>query len=306
MLDSGDLLPFFLILINALYIPIIIYSLLKLKKEGMNRNILVKFSITTLIFSLLLTYLLRDSVAYDKLIFLFLIILCSLYLFFSFIFFRKDNFSWSLITFFVTCLLISIALPLTIDYLQKDTNDGILKTNEDFNMYIENNVECAVYVVDVAWEYNHKLGDIIHEHKLAIYIINNGSKNIDKPLQINIDCSLNKKFTIAKPEGNLNLSYFHNTIKPWVFGNNYSVNIRWNDSYAGSTLEKNSHRWAIINCYTPDLLYCDEFDILDFTVLIDDEFNVKITKIPCYVETPSGNPKYWDVSIILKDINMHG
>lgn len=200
--------------------------------------------------------------------------------------------------------LLTICVPIFLTYTLPIVNNFNSEINTE--NYIKNNVKCAVFLIDFNWKYNPEPVNFIYKHKLVIYIINNGSKNIDSPLQLNIDCSQNQKFNIAKPEGNLNLSYFQNTIKPWIFGDDYSVSIRWNNSYAGSPLPKKSSRWAIINCYSNDYLYCNEFDILNFTVTINDEFDVKITEFSCNFKSPSGHPKDWNISEIIQDIEWYG
>lgn len=55
---SGDTLIAYLILINSLYLPLILYSLFKLRNRGLEKKNTVKFIVATILFSLLVTCLL--------------------------------------------------------------------------------------------------------------------------------------------------------------------------------------------------------------------------------------------------------
>lgn len=203
----------------------------------------------------------------------------------------------------LSVIFLTIFVSIFLICIFPTINQKVGSSNFDLEEYIENNVKCAVYITDLEWlpwgsEY-------IYKRQIIPYMINNGSKNIDKPLQINIDCSSNNKFIFEAPDDNLNISYFSGSVKPWVFGDDYSVGIRWNDSYAGSPLPKKSSRWAVINCYSDEWLICNEFDYLDITIIMDDEYDLKITKMPCYADLPSGHLKEWIIAEVLEDIEYY-
>lgn len=202
---------------------------------------------------------------------------------------------------FVLLFLLNLNLP----FIQNSFNETFEDSNDrtdTLNTYIENNVKCAVYIGSWGSEWN----SYRYKHQIIIYILNNGTENIHKSLQININCYSGKQFSIVKPEDNLNLSYFFDAIKPWIFGDDYSVGIRWNESYVGSTLAKNNSRWAIIYCYTEDLLYGEEYQILYFSVSIDDRYDIDVIKMPIFVDPPEENPRDWDITEILEDIERYG
>lgn len=220
----------------------------------------------------------------------------------SFLFFKnKDDLKWILI-FFISFSGISIVLPTYIEPLIANLIHDDIETSQGLETYIENNIKSAFYIRNhkIAWDSEYE-----YTFQIISYIINNGSKNIDKPLQLSIDCSSNKRFILEKPDGNLNISYFSESVKPWVFGSTHSLSVRWNDSYAGSPLPKKSVRWVILNCYTDDYLYCYEFDYLDIAVTIEDEFDIETIKMPCFEELPSGHPKDCKIDDILQDIDMY-
>jgi len=202
-----------------------------------------------------------------------------------------------------TLLVVSVALPLTIDFLQRDNGD-ILKTSEDFETYIENNVKCAVYFKwqNTEWS-NHKI--IGYNHRATVYILNNGTKNLDKDLSIQITTS-DSNVILKKPTDENTVSYLMDSFKPWIFGNNLSVSIIWNESIPSTTLEKKGSRSAIVNFLYDETITEDEtYEIVNVSVKIDDLYDVNVHRIHWYIDLPSGNPKIWNIKDILYDINWN-
>jgi len=118
---SGDTnFVYYLILISSLYIPLIVYSLLKLKSRGLDKNNTIKFIFTIVFLSLIFTYISKmffdiNNIKYY--LYFFLIFFSSLSIPISFLFFKdKDDLKWILL-FFISFLGVSIVLPTFIEPL---------------------------------------------------------------------------------------------------------------------------------------------------------------------------------------------
>lgn len=302
MSHSGDFLVY-LILINSLYLSIILYSLLYLKEGKIDKKNLLKFILTTMGISIivsyfLINYLLNEYYSSSPLK-IFIIVLFFVSLLFSLYFFEKEELKWFLPV-VVFILAFSFTISFFVEPLDTETIDNKYNSLES---YIEDNIKGVVYN---DFRNTTSYGEE-HRYRFIFYILNNGSTPIDDNLQMNVDCSHYENFIIEKPNSKSDVSYFSGIIKPWVFGDNSNIVIRWNGSGIEPPLKVNGSRWAIIHFIGDVFLLQDEkFDKFGFSSYIDNVYNIDIVRFPLFVEPPSGNPEYWDVSLILEDIDMFG
>jgi len=192
------------IIIIALYSIIVLIILKRMDFKKIEWRVFKKISILSIFLSLIITYIVIN---YYKISFLDIESQFLILLIFSFIIsiplyivICRNGFNWNPIIFSIAfaTLLSGAFMPSIINMIDEQ------KLNETF----EENVKCAIYIDNHKIEWNSKYTPYKYKFQIIPFIINNGNKNIDKDLQITIDCSANEKFIFESPDGNMNISYF--------------------------------------------------------------------------------------------------
>jgi len=300
--------PIYLILITSIYTIIILILLQKIQWSEVNKQLLVKSLLLIIICSIIITLIINWYFDWNcpwHLFFIntFLWVVGWLSLIIYLIKYKKEG--WY--PFMFTVIIISATAFMTISAfvfmpILFNQTTGINSIDED---YINENIKGVIYS-DYAGM-NFETNKI--REKFIFFIFNNGTENKDEDLQLSISFLPDKNFTLTKPNDKNHLSYNDNKTKPLVFGDKKNTIVRWNKTLPITTLSTMEAQWAIIYLET-DVRSEDFFDYrhsISFSAIINDIYFINVKKMPIYVDPPSENPKYWDISEVIKDIerNIH-
>ena len=298
MSHSGDF-PVYLILITSIYTIIILILLQKIQWSEVNKPLLVKSLLLIIICSVIITLIINWYFQWNNPWYLFFIntflwVIGWISLIVYLTKYKKEGWlplMFTTIPIFATAFM-TISAIVFMPTLFNQNND-----NTVFEDYIAKNIYGIVYS-DISSD----------ETKIIIFVFNNGIEPINKDLQFYIEIN-SDKYKILKPNDEQNLSYKGEETKPQVTGNDNYVRIVWNQSLPDITLEQKGRRWAVF--YLEQIESGSNiFDVVESKsckVIWDKQYNLNVTTVPWFFnELPQGNPKDWDIPIILEDIDMFG
>jgi len=73
-----------------------------------------------------------------------------------------------------------------------------------------------------------------------------------------------------------------------------------------TTLPSNGTQWVIIFLETyNDSIFFNYYQSITYSANINDIYPIEVIKMPTYITPPSENPKEWNISGIIKDIELN-